>query len=303
MSVYVLSGSAWTGGGGTPGPPGPEGPPGPAGPAGADGADGATGPPGADGADGAVGPSGVVAVTAPITNSGTSTSATVGIAAATPSAPGSLAAADKSKLDSLTSGANVASVGLTMPGEFAVSGSPVTTSGTLAVTKATQAANLFYVGPASGAAAVPTFRAFDKADFNALTTAGTFSPTLTQGGSNIAGTPIQADYIRIGKLVYFFIQFQPTANGTAGSEIRVGGFTGDLGLPAAGSLVGQFQYFDGPSTDRYQGVALVRFTQTELVFYEASQVGSTASFGIAPNFAVTGPTTDSMQISGFFLAP
>ena len=56
---------------------------GPQGPAGADGADstvpGPQGDPGVDGVDGATGPSGVIAVTAPITNSGTSTSADIGI--------------------------------------------------------------------------------------------------------------------------------------------------------------------------------------------------------------------------------
>jgi hypothetical protein len=56
---------------------------GPQGPTGADGADstvpGPQGDPGADGADGATGPSGIIAVTAPITNSGTSTSAEIGI--------------------------------------------------------------------------------------------------------------------------------------------------------------------------------------------------------------------------------
>jgi hypothetical protein len=59
-----------------------EGPTGPAGADGADGtngADGATGPTGATGDTGPTGPSGVVSVTGPITNTGTSTAAVVGI--------------------------------------------------------------------------------------------------------------------------------------------------------------------------------------------------------------------------------
>ena len=59
---------------------------------------------------------------------------------------------------------SVVSVGLTAPTEFTVSGSPVTTSGTLALTKATQSPNLVYAGPASGSAGVPTFRALVAAD-------------------------------------------------------------------------------------------------------------------------------------------
>ena len=43
------------------------------------GADGSNGADGADGADGSTGPSGVISVTSPITNSGTSTSAEIGI--------------------------------------------------------------------------------------------------------------------------------------------------------------------------------------------------------------------------------
>jgi hypothetical protein len=51
-----------------------------------------------------------------------------------------------------------------MPAEFSVAGSPVTSSGTLAVSKTDQNANLVYAGPSSGAAAAPTFRALVQAD-------------------------------------------------------------------------------------------------------------------------------------------
>jgi len=61
-----------------------------------------------------------VGVTAPITSTGGATP-TIGISAATDSLPGSMSAADKTKLDSMTAGAAVASVGVT---------APVTNSGT-----------------------------------------------------------------------------------------------------------------------------------------------------------------------------
>lgn len=63
---------------------------------------------------------------------------------------------------------SVTSVALSMPAEFSVSGSPVTSSGTLAVSKANQNANLVYAGPSSGAAAAPTFRPLVAADLPAL---------------------------------------------------------------------------------------------------------------------------------------
>jgi len=64
-------------------------------------------------------------------------------------------------------GGTVTSVGLTMPAEFAVAGSPVTVSGNLAVTKAAQNINLVYAGPSSGPAAAPTFRALVASDLPA----------------------------------------------------------------------------------------------------------------------------------------
>lgn len=61
-------------------------------------------------------------------------------------------------------GGNVSSVGLSLPNIFSVSGSPVTSAGTLTATLATQSANRFFIGPTSGAAASPTFRALAAAD-------------------------------------------------------------------------------------------------------------------------------------------
>jgi len=58
----------------------------------------------------------------------------------------------------------VTSVALSAPAEFVVSGSPITGTGTLTLTKATQVANVIYAGPTSGTAAAPTFRNLVSAD-------------------------------------------------------------------------------------------------------------------------------------------
>lgn len=58
----------------------------------------------------------------------------------------------------------VASVSLTTPAFLTVAGSPVTATGTLAVTLATQTANTFLAGPSSGGAVAPTFRVLANAD-------------------------------------------------------------------------------------------------------------------------------------------
>lgn len=58
----------------------------------------------------------------------------------------------------------VTSVGLALPSIFTVSGSPITSNGTLTGSLATQAANSIWAGPTTGAAATPTFRALVGAD-------------------------------------------------------------------------------------------------------------------------------------------
>jgi len=82
---------------------------------------------------------------------------------------------------SSTSG-TVTSVGLSLPSILSVSGSPVTSSGTLSASLANQNANLVFAGPASGSsAATPTFRTLVAADI----------PTLNQNttgtASNVTG--------------------------------------------------------------------------------------------------------------------
>lgn len=65
--------------------------------------------------------------------------------------------------------AYVTSVALTVPSFLSVAGSPITSSGTLAVTLATQSANTVLAGPTTGGAAAPTFRALVQADLPAFT--------------------------------------------------------------------------------------------------------------------------------------
>lgn len=76
------------------------------------------------------------------------------------------------------SSGTVTSVGLSAPAFLTVSGSPVTTSGTLALTLATQSANRIFAGPTTGGAAAPTFRALVTADLPALG-AGNLTTTTT----------------------------------------------------------------------------------------------------------------------------
>lgn len=63
----------------------------------------------------------------------------------------------------------VTSVALALPNIFSVSGSPVTTAGTLTTTLATQTANFIFAGPTTGSAAAPTFRGLVLADIPSIT--------------------------------------------------------------------------------------------------------------------------------------
>lgn len=71
----------------------------------------------------------------------------------------------------------VTSVGLSMPTQFTVTNSPVTSSGTLTAAWNTQTANYVLAGPTSGAAAAPTFRALVAGDVPALSYVSSVSAT------------------------------------------------------------------------------------------------------------------------------
>jgi len=83
----------------------------------------------------------------------------------------------------------VSSVGLSAPSIFTVTNSPVTGSGTLALSLATQSAALVFAGPTSGGAAAPTFRALALTDLPVIQfPAGTeAAPSITTTGDTNTG--------------------------------------------------------------------------------------------------------------------
>lgn len=88
----------------------------------------------------------------------------------------------------------VTSVSLSAPTNlFTVSGSPVTTAGTLAMTLVTQSANQVFAGPTSGGAAAPGFRALVAADIPSLS--GIYQPL------NSVLTSVSSSSIAAGKVL------------------------------------------------------------------------------------------------------
>lgn len=82
--------------------------------------------------------------------------------------------------------AYVTSVALTVPSIFSISGSPITSSGTLAIDLQTQTANTVWAGPTSGGAATPTFRALVAADISGLVSTAWSAITNAAGALTLA---------------------------------------------------------------------------------------------------------------------
>lgn len=99
----------------------------------------------------------------------------------------------------------VTSVGLSLPNIFSVSGSPVTSSGTLTGSLAAQNANKVLAGPGSGADASPTFRALVATDIPDLS--GTYLTTSSASSTYLplTGGTISSNLVISGNL---------TVNGT-----------------------------------------------------------------------------------------
>lgn len=88
-------------------------------------------------------------------------------------------------LASSSSAGTVTSVALALPNIFTVSGSPVTSSGTLTGTLATQTANKVLASGTSGGAATPAFRALVNADFPTSGVSASTYPKVTVNAQGI----------------------------------------------------------------------------------------------------------------------
>jgi hypothetical protein len=138
-------------------------------------------------------------------------------------------------------GGGVTSVGLALPNIFSVSGSPVTTSGTLTGALAVEAANSIFAGPTTGAAAAPTFRALAAADLPLATnaaiggmrgdgssiscTAGVCSTSA--GGGNVSTS---------GSITTGSFGIWASGTGLAGTIVPASGITTFLATPTSANL-------------------------------------------------------------------
>lgn len=96
---------------------------------------------------------------------------------------------DGTQYQLLSSGGSggVTSVAMSVPSRQTITGSPITGSGTLAISDNTQTDNVVFAGPASGAAAAPTFRALVAGD---LPTLYTEDVSFTGTSGTLSHTPV-----------------------------------------------------------------------------------------------------------------
>lgn len=172
--------------------------------------------------------------------------------------------------------AAVTSVGLSLPGIFTVSGSPVTSTGTLTATLANQTANTVFSGPSSGGAVAPTFRALVAADIPSLSatylplsggtmsgnmnlfadaTTGTQPVTYQQFINAINGNNYKAncDYATTGALPANVYNNGSSGVGATLTGVSFGALTIDGSTPS----VGQFVLVKNEATQANNGIYVV----------------------------------------------
>ncbi len=138
---------------------------------------------------------------------------------------------------SATSGGTfLSSVGLadtsTVP-IYTITNSPLTANGTLDITLNTQAANLVFSGPTTGAAAQPVFRALVAADLPAGTTPVTAyrsADTTSSSNALTADAQLTLTFAQTGKYaIEIFLPFYEATLGTGGFQFDLNSGTATVG--------------------------------------------------------------------------
>jgi len=174
------------------------------------------------------------------------------------------------------SSGTVTSVGLVLPSIFSVTGSPVTTSGTLSATLTNQAANTVLAAP-DGSSGAPVFRALVAADLPPGTGTGTVTSVgLTMPSAfTVTGSPITTN----GTLAV-------TGAGTTGQYVR-----GDVSLANFPTSIG-----GGASVSYYLNGSINQGAFSGNTYYQMSKIpviGAGTNFTIATNGYISQFITDA----------
>jgi hypothetical protein len=145
----------------------------------------------------------------------------------------------------VTGTGTVTSVALSLPAIFSVSGSPVTTSGTLSATLATQVANRVWAGPSTGADAAPTFRALVSDDLpssiplSKLAALSTARALVSDGSGFVSASATTAS--EVGYLSGVTSAIQTQLNGKQATGNYITALTGDIAASGPGSVAATIQ--------------------------------------------------------------
>ncbi len=128
----------------------------------------------------------------------------------------------------------VTSVGLSLPSIFSVTGSPITGTGTLTGTLASQTANTIFAAP-NGSAGAPSFRAMVAADLPNMDVSKLTTGTLgvTRGGTGLGTAPTNGQLL-IGNGTGYTL-----ASLTAGTGIGVTNGAGTISIATSGNFGAQ----------------------------------------------------------------
>ena len=179
----------------------------------------------------------------------------------------------------------VASVGLALPTSvFDISGSPVTSTGTLTATFDNQSANTVFAGPTTGGAATPAFRALVAADIPALPYASTLSGTTNQIAYFNSASTITSSSLYVVDVPTRTVEI---GSGTTG-KLKINQGSAYSQAITAGSLefgsyatnncwFGDNNYFDGGWKYRNTGLAALFYFQSGGFQFRTSPSGTAAS--------------------------
>lgn len=189
----------------------------------------------------------------------------------------------------------VTSVALSAPSVFVVSGSPVTTTGTLTLALNTQTANTVWAGPGTGSPATPTFRSLVAADLPPLTT------SMVTEGSNLYYTDERVDD-RVAALVQAGTNITVTYNDVANTltiATPLTQYDNEMAQDAVGTILADSSTIDFTYNDSAPSITaavlpggvdhdqLLNFVANEHVDHSSVTIGTSNTSGLSGGGDIT----------------